>query len=639
MTDVAQQAVDVINTEFIKEVRAGLEKGIPVRRKLTGWGRVHIDRQLPFLCVYRRPPHRSDAGTKRLLLGEAAYILASGEPDFQAGLCQLIKVVMDKQVANFGASLLLELWSALDRTQTETVQSQPQQPTIHIVVSRHNAPTALLERLESFLLRITIAGQTPGVRLDYREQIAPPDLEPLIMDGHNAKQGVYLIGLEVEPVYRDSKTGEIFPFELKELHHGLAYALKQSFYTFAHTFTTQRPAHYHELGRHAMTSAVWDTDRQLAEISDRFDILLHVTPVNASHAWMEFQANKFEQVPEFHYRPRPVDPDLLKRQLYQIPIERIEDPTLAYIFSAKRDELSRQITMIADRNTPQFMHGSQQVYGEVEEWLLQLAQQMLEKISPIKTSHDDECLDAYSFAEIAREEMAHYKNLYPDFQARVEVREDVTGIMVSHGHFLIGTDARVPSARVNATLAHEIGTHVVTYYNGRSQPFHQLHAGMAGYEPLQEGLAVLSEYLVGQLNSSRLRLLAGRVLAVHSLTHGASFNETFRELTHSHGFNDGVAFNIAMRVYRGGGFSKDAVYLRGLATLLEYLGEGNDLELLFLGKIALEHLPFIEELKWRKVLKAGPLRPRYLDDPQVAERLKRLQQGQTLQQLVEDCMQ
>lgn len=639
MTDLAQETLDAVHAELIEEVRTGLEKGIPVRRKLTGWGRLHIDRQLPFLCVYRRPPQRPDAGTKRLLLGEAAYILAPGEPDSQPGLRQLIKVVMGTQVANFGASLLVELWSAPDRTQIETVQSQPHQPTIHIVVSRHDAPTALLERLESFLLRITIAGQTPRVSLDYREQISPPDLEPLVVDGSNAKQGVHFIGLEVEPVYRDSKTGEIFPFKLKELHHGLAYALKRSFFIFAHTFTTQRPAHYHELGRHAMTSAVWDTDRQLAEISDRFDILLHVTPVNAFHAWKEFQATKFEQVPEFHYRSRPVDPDLLKRQLYQIAIERIEDPTLAYIFSAKRDELSRQITMIADRNTPRFMHGSLQVYSEVEDWLLQLAQQLVEKIPPFTTDSDGEFHDAHSFTEIAREEMAHYKNHYPDFLARVEVREDITGILVSHGHLLVGTDFQVSTTRVNATLAHEIGTHVVTFYNGRSQPFHQLHAGMAGYEALQEGMAVLSEYLVGQLNSSRLRLLAGRVLAVHSLTHGASFIDTFRELTHSHGFNDGMAFNIAMRVYRGGGFTKDAVYLRGLATLLEYLGEGNDLELLFLGKIALEHLPFIEELKWRKVLKAGPLRPRYLDDPEVAERLKRLQQGQTLQQLVEECMQ
>ena len=129
MTNVAQEAVDSINAEFINEVRTGLEKGMPVRRKLTGWGRVHIDRQLPFLCVYRRPPQRPDAGTKRLLLGEAAYILAPGEQDSQPGLRQLIKIVMDTQVANFGASLLVELWSAPDRTQIETAESQPHQPT------------------------------------------------------------------------------------------------------------------------------------------------------------------------------------------------------------------------------------------------------------------------------------------------------------------------------------------------------------------------------------------------------------------------------------------------------------------------------------------------------------------------------
>ena len=638
MNAFVPDTVASINALLIEEIRADLEKGKPVRRKLTGWGRLHIDRQLPFLCIYRRPPERPDAGTKRLLLGEAAYILAPGEPDSLQDLRQLLKIITTTQVANFGASLLIELWSAPDRAKADAEEFQPYRPTIRIVVSQHDAPVILLERLESYLLRIKISGQSPRVSVEYREQIAPPDQEPLLFHESNTKQDVCVIGLEIEPVYRDPDTGEIFPFKLKELHQGLAYALKRSFYTFAHTYTRQRPAHYHELGRHAMTSAVWDTDRQLAEIGDRFDMLLHVTPVNAAFAWAEFQRCDFEKTPVFNYRPRPIDPDLLKRQLYQIPVERIEDPTLAFIFSAKRDELSRQITMISDRNTPRFMHGSQQIYGKVEDWLLLLAQQLVEGIQPNETQDDEGFLDAHSFAECARKEITHYKNLFPELSAQVEVRDDITGILVSNGHFLIGADARIPTTRVQATLAHEIGTHVVTYYNGRSQPFHQLHAGMAGYEPLQEGLAVLSEYLIGRLDGSRLRLLAGRVLAVHSLTQGASFIETFRELNRGHGFSDGMAFNITMRVYRGGGFTKDAVYLRGLATLLNYLGDGGDFELLLLGKISLEHVSLIEELKWRKVLKAGPLRPRYLDNPEVVERLKRLQQGRTLQQLVEECI-
>ena len=66
-------------------------------------------------------------------------------------------------------------------------------------------------------------------------------------------------------------------------------------------------------------------------------------------------------------------------------------------------------------------------------------------------------------------------------------------------------------ARVGASLQHEVGTHLVTYYNGLEQPLRLLHVGLAGYDETQEGLAVLAEYLVGGLSRSRLRTLAERV--------------------------------------------------------------------------------------------------------------------------------
>ena len=83
-------------------------------------------------------------------------------------------------------------------------------------------------------------------------------------------------------------------------------------------------------------------------------------------------------------------------------------------------------------------------------------------------------------------------------------------------------------------------------------------------DALQEGLAVLAEYLVVGLSRPRLRLLAGRVVAVRYLLDGASFVDTFRELSLTHGFANPVAFTIAVRTFRSGGFTKDAVYLRGL---------------------------------------------------------------------------
>ena len=65
---------------------------------------------------------------------------------------------------------------------------------------------------------------------------------------------------------------------------------------------------------------------------------------------------------------------------------------------------------------------------------------------------------------------------------------------------------------------------------------------------------MLAEYFAGGLNRSRLRLLAGRVVAVRCLIDGASFIETFRELNRKFGFEQHTAFMVTMRVFRSGGF-------------------------------------------------------------------------------------
>ena len=207
--------------------------------------------------------------------------------------------------------------------------------------------------------------------------------------------------------------------------------------------------------------------------------------------------------------------------------------------------------------------------------------------------------------------------------------------MVSQGNLLIGKGVKIPASRVEALLQHEIGTHVLTYFNGKAQPFQQLYSGLAGYEELQEGLAVLAEYLVGGLSKPRLRLLAGRVIAARCLIDGASFVDTFRTLTKTYGFKLYTAFVITVRTYRGGGLTKDAVYLRGLAGVLKYISRGGMLEPLFVGKIAATHIPIIQELQVRQVLRPVPLYPRYLSNPKTAEKIERLRQGSSVLGLVE----
>lgn len=628
MSDTPRVQPPLDDEKFIATITKPLRENSWVRRRLPGWGRLHIDRRLPFLCVYRRPAGRPDPGTKSLLLGEASYLLASGEPDQHGRLSSLVQEIARIQGAAFGAFLVLEIWAE------ETVDEPP---AFRIVAPDRDVPAALLEALENNLLGVCVDKTALGVTVEYRERCAPPGLPPLLCPAGRGRMACLQLGLGVPALYRDSATGALFPFELERFRHDLGRALKKTFYTFSHRFTRHRPAHFHELGRHAMTPVVQEADVALAGISRDFDILLHVTPVNVVAAWDVFCHARFSRPPEFHYRPRPLQPARLKRRLYEIPLERIEDPTLAALFAAKREELDRQITLIADRGTRRFFFGSQQIYGEVDGALLQQARQLIQRLPPKRRKEPDApVLDAAAFAVHARQELERYRQQCPDFSARLEVREDVSGLMVSRGNLLIGADVQVPAGRVAAALAHEVGTHVLTWHNGGRQPFRQLQVGLAGYEALQEGLAVLAEYLVGGLDSSRLRLLAGRVVAVHCLSEGAGFIETFRELNGNSGFPEYSAFLIAMRVFRGGGFTKDVVYLRGLVELLDYLGEGGEIEPLLLGKIALEHLPFIKELQWRRVLESAPLRPHYLEMDEAKSRLARLRQHPSLQTLTEE---
>jgi hypothetical protein len=137
----------------------------------------------------------------------------------------------------------------------------------------------------------------------------------------------------------------------------------------------------------------------------------------------------------------------------------------------------------------------------------------------------------------------------------------------------------------------------------------------------------LAEYLAGGMTIARLRLLAARVLAVSGMLDGAGFVETFVMLTNDHRFSERNAFNIALRVHRGGGLAKDAIYLRGLFELLDHLSTGGSLDPFWLGKIASAHFSVMQELSTRGLLKAPRLLPQFLDIPGADQRLARLKGG------------
>lgn len=625
-----KQSKPAISEKVIDSVCSRLEQDKEVIRTLPGWGRIHIDRPLPFLCLYRLPPGRSDTGTKKLVYGEASYIIASGDAEYHEGLSRLLLRIAESMRERFGAFLLVEIWSLQGEAGAET--AAPPKPGFTVFSPGLGLLTPTIEALRNRLLAISSNRQCAEVELAFPKTVAPAELPPVLPRELQEKLNCYTVGLGVKPIYHDRKGELLYPFELSRLHHGIAKALKKAFYSFVSRHTSISPENFMVLGRRSVKKVVWEIDSALAAIDDSFDFLLQVTPVNTNEAWEAFKESGYKQTPQFHYRPRPFDPSLKKRQLYAIPIEKIEDPTLMQLFREKRDELDRKLTMLHDRETPNFLHGSIQTYGSVTQSLLETAQQML-KLMPAKDEEnigpdaDTDTVTAEAFARQAEAEIAYYKEIYPALNAKVELREDiVSGAMVSGENFLISKWAHFPQNRVEALLHHEIGTHVVTHVNGRSQPFQQLHTGLSGYDEMQEGIAVLSEYLCGGLSIPRLRILAGRVVAAKCLIEGESFIETFRTLCDGYGFMPKTAFTVTTRIFRGGGLTKDAVYLRGLVGILEYIAKDGAIEPLFVGKLAANHIPLIEELRWRQILSKPPLCPRYMQAQEAKKRLEEIRE-------------
>lgn len=625
----------VITGEFNREISGRLDDDKRVRRALPGNGRLHIDRKLPFLFVYRRPPGRLDSGTDQLIKGEASYLVAPASSRHRPGVSSLVRSLVETLSPAPGAFLILEIWTKKNHIQVIDPEQGRTAPSFRIHVPANRIPVETVESLEKALKRIIVSKNRAEVSAVYTNHPWPEGFPPLLPSQERIRFNCFTLGLEISPIFRDPDNGEIYPLVLKKLHRGLSYALKRGAYEFMKNRTALRPANFKSLGRRAVVQAVWEVDQRLAEISNEFDFLLMITPVNIEQSWNKFRSSRCEREPVFFYRPITVDPSVLKRKLYDIPFDRIEDPTLATIFHEKMVELEMKLSMLRDRNTRNFFYGSMQLFGEIDDELTGLAMKILDAIPPHSREYaGTRRIKAGAFAERARQELDNYREIWPEMKSKVVIRDDITGLMVSHGSLFIGHKVNIAESRIEALIQHEIGTHVLTYINGRNQPFQQLYCGLAGCEELQEGLAVLSEYLVGGLSPPRFRLLAGRVMAAKLLTQGASFIDTFRELYYKSGFSFRTSYVISSRIYRSGGFTKDAVYLRGFVNLVKYIRNGGDLSPLLAGKISIEDIPLINELQLRKVLKPSLLTPRYLISEQSLKRLDNLRQGSLIFNLI-----
>ena len=581
-----------------------------LRQPVGESGRVHLDRWLPFLILHRSDePDASLA--RRVATDSPAYLVWSPGDDLAA--LSALEAVASAAAARQGRLLVVTLADQPVEFHREGSQDLP--PFVAQVGAGDQGDTgraaaALEEELRDIEidLRQCKVGRVPF------EPLLPHRFDQLL----NGIDGVERVSLKVPQIHRRKEGGE-YPAIAHDLSVEVGDSLLRAACAFLDDGKTAVPSHYRSLGRSAYLAAALKADKKLDRIARSFDFLLSISPIDTAKAYARFVADNEDRPPHFHYRPLTVDPDLAKRELYAIDFRALEDPLLERLLGEKRHELDAQLTMLATRNTVAFRPASMFLYGMVDDALL--ADPITILGSTGKDPPRGPAAGATAIPQAAETMAGRYREQHGDFAPTIEVREDVAGLLVSGNRLLIGADTVMPRRRVAALLAHEVGVHLLTYFNGSAQGLTIFRTGLAGYEGVQEGLGVFAEWASGGLTRTRLRLLAARVVAVNAMQRGATFIEVHRLLTGEHGFSSQGAFGIAARVFRSGGLAKDAIYLQGFRAVIEMVARGASLQPFWLGKIAIAHVPAIEELLQRGLVQAPRFIPLFLTDDGAQERV------------------
>jgi uncharacterized protein (TIGR02421 family) len=362
--------------------------------------------------------------------------------------------------------------------------------------------------------------------------------------------------------------------------------------------------------------AVLNVDASLHALVSSIEILDAITPLNFKAQKQAFFDSKYAHEPQFLYKPNTLDAFGLKRKLFNLSIESLEDEDLIHLYTGVVNSYIDKIDQVVSIGSNDFIYDSFRYYGEPSEKDLRNAAFVLHL--PTEKQDQETLLNATNIEQYLRN-FAQEQG----YEHSVKLDENmIANALVSGTTVKINTQAKVNSIDMKALAHHELGVHLATTLNGQSQPLRVLSLGCPANTKTQEGLAILSEFMAGCLTVGRLRNLALRVMAVSSMIKEKSFKTTFLMLKEEFHASDDQAFTITARVYRGGGFTKDYVYLRGFHEMLNAYESSQNFNNLLCGKTAIEYLPVINKL----VDKGYFIQPKFItpafSNPQITDKIQ-----------------
>ena len=341
---------------------------------------------------------------------------------------------------------------------------------------------------------------------------------------------------------------------------------------------------------------VFAIDGNLDRLVKKIELLTYLNPLNIEKEKHRFFSSKYVDEPIFKYKKLQFDPYKLNRLFFCQRLERIKDEQIRKFYQEVVYYYANMIQCIETiGQNKKFYYNSLRVYGTPTEKDVQNARFILH-LADEPDTEDMEKIYTPEDAKVYFEEFVQQYNFPLNISFSNSIAADA---MVSNNtQSLLIKKNTIFSRNQLLTLAnHEIGVHLVTTYNGMMQPLKVFSNGFPKNVETQEGLAVFSEYMSGALTLKRLKELAYRVLASDSLIKGYSFSDTFDMLHGQYKLDRNKAFTITMRVHRGGGFTKDRLYLSGLKKIYKRHKNGLSMDALLTGKVTMESEATINRFK------------------------------------------
>lgn len=343
-------------------------------------------------------------------------------------------------------------------------------------------------------------------------------------------------------------------------------------------------------------TTLFEIDHNLDRLVRDIELLTYLNPINIEAEKRRFFTSKYTEEPVFKYRKIKFSPYKLQRKFFNQRLEHIKDDDIRTLYRDIVYEYSGLIECIETIGKgKQFYYNSLKVFGTPKERNVENARFILhfaddDSDADFETKYNADDAEAY-FREFGK----RY-----DFDFNIKQSTSIAAaamVLNVSDTLLLKKNHKFSDNQVKVLANHEIGVHLVTTHNGKSQPLKIFSNGFVNNTETQEGLAVLSEYMSGNLTMHRMKELAHRVIAADSLIKGYSFADTFDLLFNQYKVDRHKAWQITLRVHRGGGFTKDFLYLTGLKKVYDYYTNGEDLGILLSGKVTLENKNTIEKMR------------------------------------------